>query len=709
MFSRRRIRWPRSDADVASTLVATTEPILNPLHLASPLAPHVCAQVRRWLARRSLARRGVSYGVQTLVVLFALVPFARVPIARVPFARVPFARVPFALVPFALVPFALVALLGPTAVVAAQDIGAERDIRAPGAAAPDLILHGGAIHTQAAPERTVRAIAIRDGRFLATGTDDAILRLADPSTRSIDLGGRTVIPGLNDSHLHVTRGGRFYNLELRFDGVTTLREGLRRIREQAARTPPGHWVRVVGGWSPFQFEERRMPTIAELNEAAPNTPVLVVFLYSKGFLNRAGVAALGLGPDTAAPTGTRIRIVDGGAELLAEPSPALLYQTIGRLPGVSDAEQVNATIHFCRELNRFGLTSAVDPGGGGHRFPDDYGATDAIARAGAMSLRLSYYLFAQDAGAEEREIGGWVDSQRIGLDRAAGLLNGYLLQGAGENLLWAAGDYENFMADPPTLDRSMDRRLESVLRLLLRHGWPVRIHATYDETVGRFLDVFERIDRELPLRGRRFALDHVETISDANLERLARLGGGVAIQNRMAFAGEYFLERYGAERTRRAPPLRALVDAGIPLGAGTDGTRVSSYNPWLALHWMVTGETLGGTVLNDATDRLTREEALSLYTVGSAWFSAEDGRKGRLAPGWFADLAVLDADYFTVPPADIRRIESVLTVVDGRIVHATGPYADLAPPLPPVLPEWSPVRSFGGYERGTPNDRADGK
>lgn len=567
------------------------------------------------------------------------------------------------------------------------------------AQAPDIILTNARITTQDPARPEAEAIAIKDGVVTAVGTDTEVRASAGPGTRVIDAAGRRVIPGLNDSHLHATRGGKFYTLELRWDGVESLERGLEMIREQAARTPEGQWVRVVGGWSPHQFRERRTPTIAELNAAAPDTPTLVVYLYSMGFLNRAGAAALGITPETLAPKGGRFEFVDGGVILHASPNPMILYGTIARLPGLSPADQVNSTIHFYRELNRFGLTSAVDPGGGGHAYPADYTATTTLASdTQGLTIRISNYLFAQKAGSEVADIRVWTDRERIGIDRAVGLLNGFVIRGAGENLVWSAGDFENFLADRPELAPEMEADLESAVRLLAEKQWPIRIHATYDESISRILDVFERVFAETGYTAR-WAIDHAETVSPANLARIRRLGGGIAVQNRMAFAGEAFVDRYGPEAASHAPPLRAMLDAGIPVGAGTDATRVSSYNPWLSIHWLVTGETVGGTALASPENRLTREEALSLFTVGSAWFSGEEAIKGRLAPGQLADLAVLSADYLTVPEDQIRQIESVLTIVGGRIVHASGDFGAHAPALPPVAPTWSPVATFGGFQQ----------
>jgi predicted amidohydrolase YtcJ len=598
----------------------------------------------------------------------------------------------------------LIALLhiAAVAVTCAGAQEAARPASTPAPAAPDLIVYNAKVTTQDEAKAEATAVAVAGEIVVAVGNDAETLKLRTPSTKIIDAGGRRIIPGLNDSHLHVTREGRFYNTELRWDGVTSLTRGLTMIREQAARTPAGQWVRVVGGWSPQQFAERRMPTVAELNEAAPQTPTFVMFLYSQGMLNRAGVEALGITAQTKAPPGCRYELLPGGGAILhAEPSPVILYQTIDALPKLSAEDQVNSTRHWYRELNRFGLTSAVDPGGGGHLFPDDYAATKVMADEGHIPLRISLYLFAQKPGAESDAYRQWTREQRLALNMATARLNGYVASGAGENLVATAADYENFLADRVELKPAMEADLKRATSILARAGWPIRIHATYDESVTRMLNVFEPVFRESNYKSR-WAFDHVETLSDANLARIKALGGGVAVQDRMGFAGETFVDRYGAAAAATAPPLRKLMDSGIPLGAGTDGTRVSSYNPWISLYWMTTGKTVGGTQQSTGHNLLTRAEALGLYTVGSAWFSGDEQRKGRLAPGQFADFAVLSEDYFEVDAERIKAIESVLTIVGGDVVYAAGEFDrdGIAPsPLPPVSPAWSPVATYGGYQR----------
>ena len=569
----------------------------------------------------------------------------------------------------------------------------------------DLIVTNAQVHTVDEQRPRATAFAVRDGLFVAVGTDDEMKAHRGDKTRVIDARGHTVIPGLNDSHAHAVRGGRFYNLELRWDGVESLARGLAMIREQAQRTPKGQWVRVIGGWSPYQFKERRMPTVKELNEAAPETPTFVLFLYSQGMINRAAVEALGLTKDTKAPEGGRYEFVDGGAVLHAEPNPAILYAMIAKPPQLSAEDQVNSTLHHYRELNRLGMTSAVDAGGGGHAFPEDYRGSRAVAREGEMSVRIGYYLFAQTAGKEAEDFRRWTSEYQTGKNEAKDLEHGFELEGGGEFLAHSVGDWENFLADRPDLgarkaagqDPAGD--LREVATILVKNSWPLRQHATYGESIKVIMDVFEQVQREQGRFVPRWAIDHAETVRDEELRRIKAMGGGIAVQNRMAFAGEYFAERYGREAARDAPPVRKMLAMGIPVGAGTDGTRVSSYNPWPSLYWLVSGKTVGGTPLFADDNKLSREEALRLFTVGSAWFSQEETVKGRIASGQYADFAVLSDDYFTVTEEQIKNLESLLTVVAGKVVYATGPFEDVAPPaLPPVSPAWSPVAHFGGYQ-----------
>ena len=561
----------------------------------------------------------------------------------------------------------------------------------------DTLFYNGRITTLDPTNPEVEALAVKDGQILEVGTTEELERSAGAETRRVDLEGRRVIPGLNDSHLHVIRAGLYYNLELRWDGKARLGSALEQLKEQVARTPAPQWVRVIGGWNEFQFAEGRMPSLEEVNAIAPDTPVFLLHLYDCALLNAAALRACGFTKDTPNPPGgliTRDRHGNPLGLLVAEPNALILYSTIAHAPKLNYEDQLNSTRHFMRELNRFGVTSVSDAGGGGQNYPEDYAVVQELDRRGQLTLRVAYSLFAQKSGEELADYNRWLNMTAPG--QGSDFLR---VNGAGENLVWSAADFENFLQPRPDLRPTMESELEAVIRKLAENNWPWRIHATYDETIRRFLNIFERVHRDTPIDKLGWFIDHAETVATETLERIKTLGGGVAIQHRMAYQGEYFVRRYGVEEARKRPPIRRMLEMGIPVGAGTDGTRVASYHPWTCLWWLVTGKTVGGLTLNpEESERLSREEALRLYTQGSAWFSREEEAKGALTAGKLADFAVLNKDYFQVEPDEIRQLESVLTVVGGRVVYGSESYRSLAPELPPVSPSWSPVAHYGGYQ-----------
>jgi predicted amidohydrolase YtcJ len=532
----------------------------------------------------------------------------------------------------------------------------------------DLILTNGRITTLGKRQATASAVAIKAGRFLAVGDDKDVLTHRGDKTQVIDLNKRTVIPGLNDSHLHLIRGGLNYNLELRWDGVPSLADALRMLREQAKRTPPPQWVRVVGGWTEFQFKERRMPTLEEINTAAPDTPVFVLHLYDRAWLNKAALRAVGYTKDTPDPPGGEIQRDKKGNPtglLIARPNAKVLYDTLAKGPKLSAEDQINSTRLFMREMNRFGITSCIDAGGGYQNYPDDYKIVTDLAKAGQLTVRIAYNLFTQRPKQEKEDFAKWIMMTKPGAGDEF-----YRMNGAGEMLVYSAADFEDFVEPRPDLPKTLEAELTDIVTLLAKNRWPFRLHATYDETITRALAVFEAVNKRIPFQGLRWFFDHAETISERSIERVKALDGGIAVQHRMAFQGEYFIERYGKRAAEKSPPIVRLLKMGVPVGGGTDGTRVASYNPWLALYWLVAGKTVGGTVLYAEANRLDRTEALRRFTLGSAWFSGEEDKKGSIEVGRLADLAVLSADYFSIPEDQIKRIESVLTVVDGKVVYA---------------------------------------
>jgi predicted amidohydrolase YtcJ len=559
----------------------------------------------------------------------------------------------------------------------------------------ELIVRNARITTLDSKRPQASALAVAGGKLLAVGEDAEVMRLAGDGTQVIDGAGRRLIPGLIDSHLHVIRGGLNYNLELRWDGVPSLADAMRMLKEQVARTPAPQWLRVVGGFTELQFAEKRLPTIAELNAVAPDTPVFILHLYDRALLNAAALRAVGYTRDTPNPPGGEI-VKDANGEpsglLLAKPNAGILYSTLAKGPKLPYEYQLNSTRHFMRELNRLGVTSVIDAGGGFQNYPDDYKVIEDLRQAGQLTLRIAYNLFTQKPKEELADFTRWTSTNQYhqGDDY-------YKLNGAGEMLVFSAADFEDFRQPRPDMPPQMEGELEGVVRVLAAKRWPWRLHATYDETIGRALDVFEKVDREIPLAGIHWFFDHAETVSDRNLERIARLGGGIAVQHRMAYQGEYFVERYGAKAAERTPPYQRMLEMGVKVGAGTDATRVASYDPWNSLYWLSTGKTLGGLSLYPRANCVDRETALRLYTQANTWFSNEEGRKGQIVAGQLADFALLSDDYFSVAEAQIRQIVSLLTVVNGRVVYADGDYRKLDPPIPAPMPDWSPANYGSRY------------
>ncbi|GAA4326315.1 amidohydrolase [Pigmentiphaga soli] len=563
-------------------------------------------------------------------------------------------------------------------------------------ATADLILHHGLISTLDRSNPAASAVAVKDGKFIAVGGDRTVMALAGPGTKVIDLKGRRVLPGLIDNHTHVVRGGLNFNMELRWDGVRSLADAMDMLERQVAITPPPQWVRVVGGFTEHQFAEKRLPTLDEINAIAPDTPVFLLHLYDRAMLNAAALRAVGYTKDTPEPPGGEI-VRDAGGNptglLLAKPNAGILYATLAKGPKLPFDYQVNSTRHFMRELNRLGVTGVIDAGGGFQNYPEDYAVIRKLADEGQMTVRLAYNLFTQKPKKEKEDFLNWTSSVKYKQG------NDYFRHnGAGEMLVFSAADFEDFRQPRPDMPPEMESELDEVVRILAQNRWPWRLHATYDETISRALDVFEKVDQDIPLDGLHWFFDHAETISDASIDRIAALGGGIAVQHRMAYQGEYFVERYGRGAAEATPPIRRMLDKGVKVSAGTDATRVASYNPWVALAWMITGKTLAGLQIHPRRNCLDREEALRMWTENVAWFSDEEGKRGRIEKGQFADLIVPDKDFFACAEDEISFLTSELTVVGGKVVYGAGDFASWDDnPLPPAMPEWSPVRAFKGY------------
>jgi predicted amidohydrolase YtcJ len=560
----------------------------------------------------------------------------------------------------------------------------------------DLILHRGLFTTLDRSNPTATTVAITGGVFSAVGRDHDVMQDKGPSTTVVDLKARRVLPGLIDNHLHIIRGGLNFNMELRWDGIRSLADGMAMLKRQVAITPPPQWVRIVGGFTAHQFDEKRLPTIEELNAVAPDTPVFLLHLYDRAILNAAALRVVGYTKDTPEPPGGEIvRDASGNPTglLLAKPNAGILYATLAKGPKLPFDYQLNSTRHFMRELNRLGLTGAIDAGGGFQNYPEDYEVIRKLSEAGQLTVRIAYNLFTQKPKGEKTDFLNWTKTSKYkqGDDY-------FRHNGAGEMLVFSAADFEDFRQPRPDMPAEMVTELEAVVRILAENRWPWRLHATYDETISRALDVFERVNQDIPFEGLNWFFDHGETISTESIDRIAALGGGIALQHRMAYQGEYFVERYGRGAAEATPPIARILQSGVRTSAGTDATRVASYNPWVSLAWLVSGKTVAGMQIYPRRNCLDRETALRMWTENVTWFSDEEGKKGRIQVGQFADLIVPDRDYFACSEDEIADTMSDLTIVGGKVVYGAGDFAVLDQNSPPpAMPDWSPVRSFGGY------------
>jgi len=539
-------------------------------------------------------------------------------------------------------------------------------IAAPASAqAPDTILINGKIVTLDSRSTVAMGLAVTDGRITATGSTDDVRKLAGPSTRVIDLRGRTVIPGLIDSHLHAIRAALSFSTEVNWIGARSIEEGLGRIRAAARAMKPGSWLIVAGGWNVQQFEEDRRPTQAELTAVAPNNPVYVQLGYGWAMLNPLAHKALGLTNESDLPPGGRFERDSNGALTGAVTGAQnAIVALFDRLPRPTFAQQVEGTKAFFRELNRLALTGVVDPGGNNLTAPD-YEALFKVWRDKAMTVRVAYTLNGQTPGKEFEELRD---------------LTGLLPMGFGDDMLRFNGLGERITVAmnnnnaPSQADKDAYYR---IVRWAADRGMSLTMHWGNDASVDHLLSIFERVNAEIPIAPLRWSIAHLNDASDASLRRMRALGVGWTMQDAMYFGGEQFLKQSGPEAAKRTPPVETARKMGVVVGAGTDAHRVASYNPFTALQWLLDSRTVGGVVMRGAEEIPSRIDALKFYTLGSAWFSFDEDTRGSLDVGKLADLAVLSADYLTVPVEKIGSLESVLTMVGGKVVYTSGPFADL--------------------------------
>jgi predicted amidohydrolase YtcJ len=525
----------------------------------------------------------------------------------------------------------------------------------------DLVVTNAKIATLDAAGSTAQAIAVRDGRIVAVGSAAQMGALSGPATRTVDAGGRTVIPGLIDSHMHAVRAALSYSTEVNWIGAGAIAEAMARIRAAAAQGRPGGWLIVAGGWTEQQFAERRRPTMAELQEAAPDNPVYVQLFYDAVVMTPKALDALGVAPGTLP---ANMKPSPDGAPGWMTGDIIGISALFDKLPKPTYDDNLAGTRAFFTELNRLGITGLVDPGGFSIA-PSQYAALFELWREKALTLRVAYSVFAQKPGAELQEFRDLTQMLPMGFGDDMLKFNGL-----GERVTLAM--YNNNFPDD-----AVKAKFYEVIKWAAQRKLAVTIHWQENGSVEHLLGLYEKLNAEVPINGLRWSIAHLDDASSETLARMKALGIGWTMQDAMYFQGDRALAVRG-EAARRMPPIGAALRAGVNVGAGTDAHRVASYNPFVALQWMLDGKTVSGKAMRGPDETPTREQALRLYTAGSAWFSFDEGRRGTLEVGKLADFAVLDQDFFSVPVERIGKTTSLMTVVGGRVVYAARPFGAAA-------------------------------
>jgi predicted amidohydrolase YtcJ len=529
----------------------------------------------------------------------------------------------------------------------------------------DAVLLSGKVLVGDRDFSVTEALAIGHGRVLATGTSQEMRKLAGEHARLIDLGGRTVIPGLTDGHIHGIRAAATFGSEVNWIGVPTLKQALEKIHQAAQTQKPGSWIVVAGGWTEEQFAEKRRPNAAEVVAAAPDNPVYIQHLYDWLLLSPKAMEALNIHDDAdVSPGGALARDATNKPTGVVTGNGNTLLKIFDKVPRPSLDEQVEGSRKFFREMNSLGITGIVD-GGGVSMYPANYQALFKLWHDRQLTVRVAYHLCAPKPGSELADLQNL--TQLLPPNFGDEMLH---FNGPGEILVWADWTDGDISPDGKA-------RLLELLKWAASKRYTIQIHWNPDRTVHDLLDVVEEVGREHPVRDLRWTVLHLYNASEDSLARIKQLGLIWGVQDGLYFGGERLQQEVGAAAARRLPPIATALRMGIVVAAGTDAHRVSSYNPFVSLQWYLDGTTIGGAQTRGSEEAPTRRQALEMYTRNSAFEANDDDQRGTLEPGKLADLAVLSADYMTVPVQEVGQIRSVLTMIGGKIVFADEPFAGM--------------------------------
>ena len=553
-------------------------------------------------------------------------------------------------------------LLGMAAAVAAVGLAAGGSAVAQKSGGPDIVLVNGRIATVDDQFRFVQALAITGERITAAGSNGDIRRLAAPATRIIDLEGRTVIPGLIDNHSHWIRAAE--HNELRFDGITSRRQALKLLADRVRATPPGEWIAVLGGWSEEQFldEARGFPT-AEIDAIAPNHPVVLQSVYNHSYLNTAALRAAKIDESTPNPPNGMIEKDAGGRLTGVVRGAGGVAFVAAKIPLKDRDAWLENTRRLVADLNSMGITAWMDAGGRGMS-ARHYEPYAELLRRGELNVRVYWTTIRQPATPEQVDkVVAEIPSIRPfqGNDMMNHVGFGESLYGpATTQLLRKTGNPQ-----PAAIAQAM-----RIVRALAERGIYLNAHVEMEDSINAFLDGYEKIAQDFPIRGLRWSYSHLDQVTNAQLDRMKRLGMNAQIHTRPLIQG-VLMHRVHGERAWEMPPFRRIQDSGILWGLGSDATAVTTSNPFYSLGFAVTGKMVGGHHVNRST--VTREEALIAHTRSNAFIVFQESNLGSLTPGRYADLLVLDRDYFRVPADQIKDIRPLITMVNGRIVHDAMP------------------------------------
>jgi predicted amidohydrolase YtcJ len=503
-----------------------------------------------------------------------------------------------------------------------------------------------------------QAVAVAGGRVIAVGTNAEILDRAGPHDEVIDLGGATVIPGLIDNHNHFVRGTAHWTQEVRLEGATSRDEVLTRLKDRATRLRPGDWLLTLGGWHTDQLRgDRSDLTLGELDAIAGAHPAFVQVGYSHAFVNSALLRAF----DGKVPG--LVRNADGSPTGRVNGGIVSLNAIAARFPAPGAADGTEGVRAAAAYYNSIGLTSVFDPGGVG--VPESaYEHVAALAARGELTLRVLTTL----GDATNAQTPGQAAEMAGRIRRAKPFRGDCWHDRIAVGEVYYAPFHWDHPAVPPRPNKEDVAAADEILRAAADGGWPVQTHSVTADGLDLVLGAYERVNAKRPIRPLRWSVTHAEGITEAQLERARRLGVTLQIRSMGVIGGQqHAIEVHGEQAVRRMPPLRAIADSGLSWGLGTDGTKAAQINPFVTLWWAVTGQALGGGVAVDTT--LSREEALIAHTRNNAWLTFQEGYTGSIRPGLCADLVVLDRDYLTVPPGEIKDIRPVATVVAGKVVH----------------------------------------